>query len=214
MNGGRMFIRQIEAGKFAVFAYLISGDSGGEGLVIDPADEIDAILGIAAQHRIDIKYIVNSHAHVDHIMGNAEMKRKTGAKIVIHEDDAPFLTQTPRSMLAMFGGRPSPPADQTVKNGEILRAGDFSLKVLHTPGHSPGGICLYGNGAVFTGDTLFVGGLGRTDLPGGSWQIMFESIRTKLLTLPDETIVYPGHNYGPSPKSTIKQERLFNPFLK
>lgn len=209
-----MFIHQIEAGNFAVFAYLISGDLGGEGLVIDPADEIDAILGIAAQHRIDIKYIVNTHAHVDHITGNAEMRRKTEAKIVIHEDDAPFLTHTPRSMLAMFGGRPSPPADQMVKDGEIIRAGDVSLKVLHTPGHSPGGICLYGGGAVFTGDTLFVGGLGRTDLPGGSWQILLESIRTKLLTLPDETIVYPGHNYGPAPKSTIKQERLFNPFLK
>ncbi|MBP1714594.1 MAG: hydroxyacylglutathione hydrolase, partial [Deltaproteobacteria bacterium] len=96
-----MFLQQIEAGNFAVFAYLLSGDSGGEGLVIDPADEIDTILGIAARHRIDIKYIVNTHAHVDHIMGNAEMKQKTGAKIIIHENDGPLLTQIPRSMLAM-----------------------------------------------------------------------------------------------------------------
>ena len=183
-------------------------------MVIDPADDVDEIIALAKSKKITIKTILNTHAHVDHIMGNEEMKRKTGAKIIIQEDDAPLLTQTPRSMLAMFGGRPSPPADQTVKDGEIIRAGEISLKVLHTPGHSPGGMCLYGAGVVFTGDTLFVGGLGRTDLPGGSWQTMLDSIRAKLLTLPDETIVYPGHNYGPSPKSTIKNERLYNPFLK
>jgi glyoxylase-like metal-dependent hydrolase (beta-lactamase superfamily II) len=209
-----MFIQQIEVGRFSVFAYLLGADAGGEGLVIDPADEVDEIIALAKSKKIAIKNILNTHAHVDHIMGNEEMKRKTGAKIIIHEDDAPLLTQTPRSMLAMFGGRPSPPADQTVKDGEIIRAGEVSLKVLHTPGHSPGGMCLYGEGVVFTGDTLFVGGLGRTDLPGGSWEVMLNSIRTKLLTLPDETIVYPGHNYGPSPKSTVKNERLYNPFLK
>jgi glyoxylase-like metal-dependent hydrolase (beta-lactamase superfamily II) len=209
-----MFIQQIEVGRFSVFAYLLGADAGGEGLVIDPADEVDEIIALAKSKKIAIKNILNTHAHVDHIMGNEEMKRKTGAKIILHEDDAPLLTQTPRSMLAMFGGRPSPPADQTVKDGEIIRAGEVSLKVLHTPGHSPGGMCLYGEGVVFTGDTLFVGGLGRTDLPGGSWEVMLNSIRTKLLTLPDETIVYPGHNYGPSPKSTVKNERLYNPFLK
>ena len=197
-----------------MFAYLLGEDAGGDGLVIDPADDADEIIALAKSKKIAIKTILNTHAHVDHIMGNEEMKRKTGAKIIIHEDDAPLLTQTPRSMLAMFGGRPSPAADQTVKDGEIIRIGEVSLKVLHTPGHSPGGMCLFGEGVVFTGDTLFVGGLGRTDLPGGSWQVMLQSIRTKLLTLPDETIVYPGHNYGPSAKSTIKNERLYNPFLK
>ncbi|RPJ36182.1 MAG: MBL fold metallo-hydrolase [Deltaproteobacteria bacterium] len=209
-----MFIQQIEVGRFSVFAYLLGEDAGGDGLVIDPADDADEIIALAKSKKIAIKTILNTHAHVDHIMGNEEMKRKTGAKIIIHEDDAPLLTQTPRSMLAMFGGRPSPAADQTVKDGEIIRIGEVSLKVLHTPGHSPGGMCLFGEGVVFTGDTLFVGGLGRTDLPGGSWQVMLQSIRTKLLTLPDETIVYPGHNYGPSAKSTIKNERLYNPFLK
>jgi hydroxyacylglutathione hydrolase len=209
-----MFIQQIEVGRFSVFAYLLGEDAGGDGLVIDPADDADEIIALAKSKKIAIKTILNTHAHVDHIMGNEEMKRKTGAKIIIHEDDAPLLTQTPRSMLAMFGGRPSPAADQTVKDGEIIRIGEVSLKVLHTPGHSPGGMCLLGEGVVFTGDTLFVGGLGRTDLPGGSWQVMLQSIRTKLLTLPDETIVYPGHNYGPSAKSTIKNERLYNPFLK
>ncbi|OGQ00143.1 MAG: hypothetical protein A2Z51_11735 [Deltaproteobacteria bacterium RBG_19FT_COMBO_52_11] len=161
-----------------------------------------------------IKYILNTHAHVDHVMGNAEMKKKTGAAIIIHEEDAPLLTRTPMSMLAMFGGKPSPPADQTVKEGDLIQVGDLSFRVIHTPGHSPGGMCLYLDQAVFTGDTLFVGGLGRTDLPGGSWRVMLQSIKTKLLTLPDDTIVYPGHNYGPSPTSTIKTERLHNPFLE
>jgi glyoxylase-like metal-dependent hydrolase (beta-lactamase superfamily II) len=209
-----MFIQQIEVGRFGVFAYLLGDEAAGEGLVIDPADEADEIIASARSRKITIRTILNTHAHVDHIMGNEEMRRKTGARIVIHEEDAPYLTQTPRSMLVMFGARPSPPADQTVKDGEVIRVGESALKVLHTPGHSPGGICLYGEGAVFTGDTLFVGGLGRTDLPGGSWQIMLNSIRTKLLTLPDETVVYPGHNYGPAPTSTVKNERLRNPFLK
>ncbi len=209
-----MFMRQIEVGRFSVFAYLIGGENGGDGLVIDPADDADDIIALANEKKLTIRSIVNTHAHVDHVMGNEEMKRKTGAKIIIHEDDAPLLSQIPRSMLAMFGGRPSPPADQTVREGDVIRVGELSLKILHTPGHTPGGMCLYGEGIVFTGDTLFVGGVGRTDLPGGSWQVMLNSIKTKLLTLPDETVIYPGHNYGPSPSSTIKIERFHNPFIK
>jgi len=204
----------MEVGRFSVFAYLIGGDAGGDGLVIDPADDVDEIISLADKKKMTIKYILNTHAHVDHIMGNAEMKKKTGAAVIIHEEDAPLLTRTPMSMLAMFGGQPSPPADRTVRDGDLIRVGDLSLKVLHTPGHSPGGMCLHLDQAVFTGDTLFVGGLGRTDLPGGSWQVLLQSIKTKLLTLPDETVVYPGHNYGPSPTSTIKNERLHNPFIK
>ena len=209
-----MFLKQLEVGRLAVFAYLLGAETGGEGLVIDPADDIDQIIDLANRQKITIKYIVNTHAHVDHIMGNDEMKRKTGAQIVIHEEDAPLLTQTPKSMLSMFGGRPSPPADVIVKEGDQIQIGNLALKVLHTPGHSPGGMCLHLDNVVFTGDTLFVGGVGRTDFPGGSWTLMLRSIQTKLLTLPDETIVYPGHNYGPAPTSTIKKERLYNAFLQ
>jgi len=209
-----MFLKQFEVGRMAVFAYLLGSDSTQEGLVIDPADEIDEILTVAGRQKITIRYILNTHAHVDHIMGNEEMKQKTQAKIILHEEDAPLLARTPRSMLAMFGGRPSPPPDQTVKDGDLIQLGDLTLKVLHTPGHTPGGMCLHGEQSVFTGDTLFVGGVGRTDLPGGSWSLLLHSIQTKLLTLPDETIVYPGHNYGPAPTSTIQRERLSNPFLK
>lgn len=209
-----MFLKQLEVGNFAVFAYLIGGDTGGEGLVIDPADDVDKIIALADEQKITIKYILNTHAHVDHVMGNEEMKRKTGAQITIHEKDAPWLTRIPSSMLSMFGGRPSPPADLTVKDGDLIQVGHLTLKVLHTPGHSPGGMSLYLDKAVFTGDTLFVGAVGRTDLPGGSWPLMLQSIKTKLLTLPDETIVLPGHNYGSAPTSTIKNERFHNPFLQ
>lgn len=209
-----MFLRQIEVGNFAVFTYLLSGDQRGEGLVIDPADDVDDILSLAEKEGIHIRYIVNTHAHVDHVMGNEEMKLKTGAEIIIHEADAPMLPQIPQSMLAMFGGRPSPPADRTVKDGDLILVGQLCLKVLHTPGHTPGGICLSTDQAVFTGDTLFVGGVGRTDFPGGSWATLLRSIQSQLWTLPEETIVYPGHNYGPSPTSTIRNERLHNPFLR
>ncbi len=209
-----MFVQQLEVGRFSVFAYLIGGENGGDALVIDPAGDADDIIALANAKKLTIRSIVNTHAHVDHVMGNEEMKRKTGAKIIVHENDAPLLAHIPRTMLAMFGAKPSPPADQTVKDGDTIQVGEVSLKVLHTPGHTPGGMCLYGEGMIFTGDTLFVGGVGRTDLPGGSWQVMLNSIKNRLLTLPDETIVYPGHNYGPSPSSTIKTERLQNPFLK
>ena len=209
-----MLLKQLEVGNFSVFSYLVAGDSGGDGLVIDPAGDADRILALAGQQKINIKFIVNTHAHVDHVMGNEEMKQKTGAKIIIHEEDAPLLTRIPQSMLMMFGGRPSPPADQTVKDGDLIRVANLALKVLHTPGHSPGGMCLHLDNAIFTGDTLFVGGVGRTDLPGGSWPLMLQSIKTKILTLPDDTGIYPGHNYGYAPTSTVKNERLNNPFLR
>jgi glyoxylase-like metal-dependent hydrolase (beta-lactamase superfamily II) len=123
------------------------------------------------------------------------------------------MAQQAPSMFQVFGGRPSPPADETVREGDVITAGDVGLQVIHAPGHSPGGICLHMPGAVFTGDTLFVGGVGRTDLPGGSWATLLGSIRTKLFALPPETVVYPGHNYGPARTSTIGTERDTNPYL-
>jgi hydroxyacylglutathione hydrolase len=209
-----MFLKQFEVGNLAVLAYLLGQDAGGPGVVIDPAGDADSIIALADHHMIRIQYIVNTHAHVDHVMGNGEMKRRTGAEIIIHEKDEPALTRIPMNMLLMFGGKPSPPADRTVQDGDLIQVGNFALQVLHTPGHSPGAMCLHVDNMVFTGDTLFVGGVGRTDLPGGSWPVMLRSIQTKLLALPDETIVLPGHNYGATPTSTIENERLNNPFLR
>lgn len=208
-----MFLKQMEVGQLGVFAYIIGCLQTHEALVVDPADEIDKLLAICQEHQFKIKYIVNTHCHVDHVMGNKEMKEKTGALIIIHELDAPYLDKTPLGILNMFGASQSPPADLTVTEGDYIEVGELKLKVLHTPGHSGGGMCLHINNYVLTGDSLFVGGVGRVDLPGGSWDVLFHSIRTKLLVLPDETIVLPGHNYGYAPTSTIGQEKRQNPFL-
>jgi hydroxyacylglutathione hydrolase len=209
-----MFLKQMEVGHMAVFTYIVGDPKLNEGVVIDPAGNVDGIISIARKNNITIKYIVNTHGHVDHISGNMEMKNKTGAKIVIHEGDADMLVSTPAMVYRMFGAKESPPADVTVKDGDYITAGNISLKVLHTPGHSPGGMALYMPGYVFTGDTLFVEAVGRTDLPGGSWQVMHRSITDKLCALPDETEVLPGHNYGRMPTSTIGHEKKYNPFLR
>ncbi|MDY7031455.1 MAG: MBL fold metallo-hydrolase [Thermodesulfobacteriota bacterium] len=209
-----MFVKQLEVGNLAVFAYIVGCKETGEGLVIDPASNAERIISISKENGIDIKYIVNTHSHIDHTMGNADMAAKTGAKIIIHEYEKELLTKQPSFFLSMFGSKESPPADITVKDEDTIDIGKLSLKVILTPGHSPGGITLHLNGYLFTGDTLFVGGVGRTDVPGGSWPVLLRSINTRILTFPDETIIMPGHNYGYAPTSTVKQEKDFNPFVK
>lgn len=209
-----MFIKQLQVGNMAVFAYLIGDPVTGDALVIDPADNVEEIIEVAKRSNLNINYIVNTHGHVDHTGGNAEMKKLTGARIIIHEADSPMLAATPVMILRMFGAKQSPPADIKVKDGDIIDVGNITLKVMHTPGHSPGSMSLCLPGFVFTGDTLFVEGIGRTDLPGGSWPIMYKSIRERLFSLPDETKVMPGHNYGPTPMSTIGHEKIYNPSVR
>ena len=209
-----MFLKQMQVSQMAVFAYLVGDEETGEALVIDPAADTARIASLAADNSLTIKYIVNTHGHVDHISGNRDMKERTGAQIVIHEADADMLVSTPALYLRMFGAKASPPADITVREGDTIAAGRVAFQVIATPGHSPGSMCLYGEGLVFTGDTLFVGAIGRTDLPGGSWNTMARSLREKLAVLPDDTKVLPGHNYGPAPTSTIGYEKRHNPYLK
>jgi hydroxyacylglutathione hydrolase len=209
-----MFIEQRQVGQMAVFAYLVGDEESGDAFVIDPAADTDEIIAAAEKRKARIKYIVNTHGHVDHIGGNVDMKNKTGAEIIIHEDDADMLVSTPTAVLKMFCAKPSPPADRTVRDGDLIEIGKIRFRVIHTPGHSPGSIVLYADGYAFTGDTLFVEAVGRTDLPGGSGEVMFDSIQRKLCTLPDATVVMPGHNYGVMPTSTIGHEKKFNPFLR
>lgn len=209
-----MIVKQYEVGRFAIFSYLIGDEEAKEGLLIDPADDIDLLLSEAESYGLEIKYIVNTHGHVDHVMGNEKMAKRTKAEIVIHEKDADGLTHAPDYLLEMFGATLSPRADLLVREGDVIQAGQVSLEVIHTPGHSPGGISLHLNGMIFTGDTLFVGSVGRTDIPGSSFAELERSIREKLYALPGNTIVFPGHNYGPTPTSTIQHERRNNPFVR
>ena len=210
-----MDIEQMKVGFMDVFCYIVSCARTKEALVIDPAGDEERVVDRMKQKELDVKYIVNTHGHADHTCGNAKVKELTGAKIVMHEqDDQIFNSPEGQEMARQWGFRLSPPADITVKHGDEIVVGDISLKVIHTPGHSPGGICLLGNGNLFTGDTLFVGGIGRTDLPGASTTQFMKSIKEKLLDLPGETIVWPGHDYGFKPSSTIDEERRTNPWLR
>jgi len=209
-----VIVRQYEVGNFSIFSYLIGDEQAKEGLFIDPSDDHDLLLKEAQSLGLSIKYIVNTHYHIDHSMGNREMVRRTGAKVVIHKADAEGLVETDRNILEMFGAETPPPADILVSDGDLIKVGNVALKVIHTPGHTPGGMCLLLDGMVFTGDTLFVGSVGRTDFPGGSYAELEQSIRTKLYTLPGDTVVLPGHNYSGSPSSTIQFERRNNAVVR
>jgi hydroxyacylglutathione hydrolase len=209
-----MLVKQLEVGNHMVFSYLIADEPSGEALVIDPADDADRLIAIADQHGVKITSILNTHYHVDHTMGNAEMVRRTGARIICHEAEAYSLTHPDPQIIALFQAELSPPADMLVNDKDTIAIGALRLQVIHTPGHSPGSISLYLDSMVFTGDTLFVGDVGRTDLAGGSWELIEASIRQRLFTLPDATVVFPGHNYGTNPTSTIQRERLTNAALR
>ncbi len=209
-----MIIRQIQIGGFEIFAYVLGDQETGLGIVVDPGGPSGPILKAARDSGIsEIKYIVNTHSHVDHIAGNKEMHRVTGAPIAIHELEADALEHPNLGMLAMFGAEPSPPASVFLKDGDSIEFGLSSVKVMHTPGHTVGGICLLFPGHIITGDTLFVGAVGRTDLPGGSFTVLQDTIRNKLFALPEDTVVLPGHNYGATPTSTIGREKRENIYI-
>jgi glyoxylase-like metal-dependent hydrolase (beta-lactamase superfamily II) len=206
-----MDIEQMKLGFMDVFCYIVSCTKTREALVIDPAGDEDRI----KEKALNLKYIVNTHGHPDHTCGNAKLISLTHAKIIMHEaDDEMFSSPQGQAHAREWGFTPTPPADIRVKDGDTIAAGDVSLEVIHTPGHSPGGICLFGDGNLFTGDTLFVGGIGRTDLPGASMEQFMTSIKERLLVLPGDTIVWPGHDYGSKPSSTIDEEKKSNPWLR
>jgi hydroxyacylglutathione hydrolase len=181
---------------------------GDEALVVDPGDVSPELLVAIEGYRVNT--IVNTHAHCDHCGGNAEILRRTGAALACHKDDIPLLEVIEQQGM-MFGVPfpPSPAPDRLLEEGDTVTIGGIGLEVRHTPGHSPGHIVLVGDGFVIGGDVLFEGSIGRTDLPGGNHGQLIESIRTKLFTLPDDTVVYSGHGRP----TTIGRERLSNPYV-
>jgi glyoxylase-like metal-dependent hydrolase (beta-lactamase superfamily II) len=209
-----MELEQIKVGFMDVFCYIVSCPVTKEALLIDPGGHEEQLVDRLSQKGLELKYIVNTHGHPDHVCGNARVKELTGAKIVMHKKDSEIFTSPAGQERArQMGFTPSPPADITVKDGDRIVVGEVSMEVIHTPGHSPGGICLSVDGNLFTGDTLFVGAVGRTDLPHSSIDQFMNSIEHRLLILPDDTIVWPGHDYGFKPSSTIGEEKQTNPWL-
>ena len=205
-----MIIKTLVVGPFASNCYIVGSELTKEGMIIDPGAEAEQILKSVSDLGLDIKFIALTHGHIDHIGAVKEVKEATGAEVAIHADDAESLHDP--SLAKMFGlSDPAPPPfDRLLQGGDSIDIGDLHFLVLHTPGHSPGGICLLGQGVVFCGDTLFNYGIGRTDLPSGSYTQLMNSIFTKLMVLPDNTVVYPGHG----PDTTIGTERRGNPFLR
>ena len=188
-----MIIKQLLIGSWDVFCYILGCEETKQALVIDPAGEVDKIIKTAQKAGLEIKYIFNTHRHHDHTAGNNRLKELTKASLVIHKLDS----------------KDYPKADTLIDQDTNFELGNISFQIFHTPGHSPGGICLYAEGQLFTGDTLFVGDSGRKDLEGGNRVTLGASIR-KLMKLPDETVVWPGHDYGPTKSSTIGWEKRHN----
>jgi len=208
-----MIVKQIIVGSMAVCCYIVACEKTGKAAVIDPGGDEKKILAEIKDKGYQVEYIIATHGHPDHVCGNRVLQEATGAKIVMHRLDSLFFNKPEvRSYFSMLGLEPSPPVDREVEEGESIEIGTVSLKVIHTPGHTPGGMCLYNAPDLITGDTLFVGGLGRTDFPGGSHEELLHSITTKLLVLPEETVVWPGHGYGGS-RSTIGEEKDSNPYF-
>jgi len=207
-----LIIKHLTLGMLMTNCYILACEKTKEAVVIDPADsdEVDKILMTLAESKLKLKYIINTHGHFDHVSGNKRLKQATSAPILIHKLDAPML---PRLAIdaGIFGlsAENSPPADQFIDEGNFINFGEISLKVFHTPGHTQGGISLYTNHKAFVGDTLFMGSIGRTDFPGGNFDVLISSIKNKLFMLGDNVEIYSGHG----PITNIKQEKRFNPFL-
>ena len=204
-----MILKTLVTGSFGTNCYIVGSESSTEGMIIDPGDEARQILKSVGDLKLNIKLTVLTHGHFDHIGGLKEVVEATGAEVAVHADDAFFLQKRPLRTPFGFPYPDVPQPNRLLKEGDSIDIGDLHFMVLHTPGHSPGGICLLGQGVVFSGDTLFNYGIGRTDFVGGNYAQLLSSIHTRLMVLPDETIVYPGHG----PESTIGAERRGNPFL-
>lgn len=206
-----MIIKGLAVGPIMANCFILGCEETGEAVVIDPGDEAERILSMISDLNLGVKYILNTHGHFDHVAGNKRMKDSTQAEIMIHPLDAPMLSQLSSSAAAWgLSADDSPPPDRTLENGDRVTFGDITLNVIHTPGHTPGGISFSTDGYVFVGDTLFAGSIGRTDFPGGDYDTLIASIQKKLFVLGDDVEVFTGHG----PETTIGREKRSNPFVR
>ena len=197
-------------GPIQANCYILGCERTKEAAVIDPGGDVDNILMTLAKDKLRCVTIINTHGHFDHTGDNKRLKEVTGAKLVIHRADAPMiLHQGSNGSLWGMEVEDSPPPDSYVEERDVITFGDISLQVLHTPGHSSGGISLLSDKMVFVGDTLFAGSIGRTDLPGGDYETLIRSVKEKIFPLGDDVVIYPGHG----PKTTVGREKRSNPFF-
>jgi glyoxylase-like metal-dependent hydrolase (beta-lactamase superfamily II) len=205
-------VRGIVVGAFQENCWVIGNRRTGEAICVDPGDEPDEILAMARDMGVTIKYIANSHAHIDHILGVGAVREATGAKFLLHPADLALARNTANSARSWMRVEiPNPPdPDAFLADGDDIDVDGLKLRVIHTPGHTAGSVSFYANGVLFAGDTLFAGSIGRTDLPGGDYDQEMASIVDRLLALPDETIVLPGH----MDQTTIGHERQRNPYVR
>lgn len=207
-----MIFETLVVGQLGVNCFILADPETKEGVVVDPGDEAGAILELIKAKGVRVKYILNTHGHFDHIGGNRRLVEATGATLMIHRGDEPFLSRASRSATTYgLKADDSPPPAAYLEDGQTITFGSRELRVIHTPGHSPGGSCFYlpSEGKLISGDTLFAESIGRTDLTGGSQDQLISSVRSKLLVLPGDTRVYPGHG----PATTIGHEKRHNPYL-
>lgn len=206
-----MFLERIPAGVYAVNCYVVGDDKTNNAAVIDPGGDVDDIIKVLEDNDLELKYIILTHAHGDHIGGLEELRQKTGAPVYMHKNDLYMLKDSKINLSSSIGGiviETEP--DHFVNDGDVLDLGDLKLNIIHTPGHTQGGICIQVGNVVFSGDTLFANSIGRSDLDGGNHEQLIASIKNKLLVLDEELTVLPGHG----PATTIRIEKTTNPFLR
>ena len=207
-----MIIAALPVGLIQTNCYVVGCEKTREAAVIDPGGHPQRILAEVERHGLTVQYVLDTHAHFDHTDANGAIVEATGATLALHPEDLPLLKASGGAALFGLHADPSPPPDLELHDGDELAVGKLRFEVLHTPGHTPGHVCFYeaGEGVLFDGDVLFYRGIGRTDLPGGSFQQLMDSIRRVLFALPDETVVYSGHG----PATTIGDEKRLNPWLR
>ncbi len=212
--GDRMVLKQAAIGPMMNFVYLIGCAETAEAAVVDPAWDAKAILKLAEDSNLKIKSILLTHGHPDHVNALEELLEATGARVYIHADEIEYMKEVARDfgMSTEFLSRRAANF-QTVSDGDKIPVGKLLVEALHTPGHSPGSQCFLVEGCLFSGDTLFVDACGRVDMPGGEPEKMYQSLNQRLRSLPDDIVVYPGHDYGGSPKSTIGEQKKTNAYM-